>query len=78
MGYLSGFWLGKTLGIDEVAVLPECRRKGIGWALLRTSLREARNAVLSVAESNAPARALYHSCGFTQSARRLVYELPHG
>ena len=78
VGYLSGFWLGKTLGIDEVAVLPECRRKGIGWALLRTSLREARNAVLSVAESNAPARALYHSCGFTQSARRLVYELPHG
>jgi len=78
VGYLSGIWLGKTLGIDEIAVLPECRRKGIGWALLRTSLRGARNAVLSVAESNAPARALYHSCGFTQSARRLVYELPHG
>lgn len=78
VGYLSGVWLGKTLGIDEVAVLPECRRKGIGWALLRTSLRDASNAVLSVSESNNAALALYRSCGFIQSARRLVYELPRG
>ena len=78
VGYLSGIWLGKTLGIDEIAVLPESRRKGIGWALLRTSVRDATNAVLSVMDTNRAALALYRSFGFTQSARRLVYELPHG
>jgi ribosomal protein S18 acetylase RimI-like enzyme len=78
VGYLSGIWLGKTLGIDEIAVLPECRRKGIGWALLRTSVRDATSAVLSVMDTNRAALALYRSFGFTQSARRLVYELPHG
>jgi ribosomal protein S18 acetylase RimI-like enzyme len=78
VGYLSGIWMGKTLGIDEIAVLPESRRKGIGWALLRTAVRDATNAVLSVVDTNRAALALYRSFGFAQSSRRLVYELPHG
>lgn len=77
-GYLSGVWLGNSLAIEEVAVLPDRRREGIGRALLTAALRDAARAVLSVGESNGAARALYRSFGFTQSVRRLVYELPHG
>ena len=78
MGYLSAVWLGRTLGIEEVAVLPEFRRTGIGRALVAAGLSGAAHAVLSVAESNRAARALYRSLGFTVSARRLVHELRHG
>ncbi|HWE26306.1 MAG TPA: GNAT family N-acetyltransferase [Myxococcales bacterium] len=78
VGYLSGTRQARTLVIDEVAVLPDRRRRGIGRALLRTALREAGSAVLSVGESNGGARALYGSLGFTPSSRRLVYELHHG
>lgn len=78
VAYLSALRLGPTLGIEEIAVLPEFRRMGIGRALLANALQGAGHAVLSVAESNRPARALYGSLGFTVSARRLVYELRNG
>jgi len=78
VGYLSAAWLGKTLGIEEVAVLPELRRRGIGRALVATALPGAAHAVLSVAESNRAARALYASLGFSVSGRRLVHELRRG
>jgi len=75
IGYLSALRLGRTLGIEEVAVLPEFRRKGIARALLAHALAEAEGAVLSVSDSNAPGRALYRALGFRQTARRLVFEL---
>src|SRR5207245_11701399 len=75
IGYLSALRLGRTLGIEEVAVLPEFRRKGIGRALLAHALAEAEGAVLSVSDSNLPGRALYRALGFRQTARRLVFEL---
>lgn len=80
VGYLSGVFLGRTLGIEEVAVLPEVRRAGIGRALVSAALaREApKAAILSVSEANRPARALYRSLGFTQTARKLVLELAGG
>jgi len=78
VGYLSGVWLGRTLGIEEVAVVPAHRRSGIGRALVMAALQEAAHAVLSVAESNRAARALYRGVGFAQAARRLVYELRCG
>ena len=78
VGYLSAVWLGKTLGIEEVAVLPELRRMGIGRALVATALPGAAHAVLSVAESNRAARELYRSLGFSLSGRRLVHELRRG
>lgn len=74
MGYLSGVQLGRTLGIEEVAVLPEFRRMGIGRALVVHALRNEQGAVLSVSEANQPARALYQSLGFVQAARRIVLE----
>ncbi len=76
IGYLSAVRLGRTLGIEEVAVLPEFRRMGVGRALVAAALnRDAAGAVLSVSEDNKPARALYRSLGFAQSARRIVMEL---
>ena len=74
MAYLAGVRLGRTLGIEEVAVLPEFRRMGIGRALVANAIGKEQGAVLSVAESNAAARALYRSLGFTATARRIVYE----
>ena len=42
------------------------------------ALAKEQGAVLSVSEANQPARALYRSLGFTQTARRIVLELRHG
>ncbi len=74
MGYLSAVQLGRTLGIEEVAVLPRFRRMGVGRSLLAHALGTQQAAVLSVGESNVPARALYRSAGFRQTARRLLME----
>jgi ribosomal protein S18 acetylase RimI-like enzyme len=74
VAYLSGVQLGRTLGIEEVAVLPDFRRMGIGRALVVHALRNEQGAVLSVSEANKPARALYRSLGFAQTARRIVLE----
>jgi ribosomal-protein-alanine N-acetyltransferase len=74
MGYLSAVQLGPTLGIEEVAVLPRFRRMGVGRSLLAHALGTQHAAVLSVGESNVPARTLYRSAGFRQTARRLLME----
>lgn len=74
LGYLSAVQLGRTLGIEEVAVLPEFRRRGIARALLWGALAKTTAAVLTVAEENRPARALYRSFGFRQASRRLLFE----
>ncbi len=77
-GYLSAVRLGRAIGIEEVAVLAELRRKGIGRALLTRAISGAEGALLSVAESNTAARAFYRSLAFRQVARRLVMERrPH-
>jgi len=79
VGYLSGLWLGKTLAIEEVAVLPDYRRAGVGRALVQFALqRGARSALLSVSEENRAARAMYRSLGFTQTARRLIWTMNGG
>ena len=78
LGYLAGVQLGRTLGLEEVAVLPAFRRMGIGRALIVHALRNEQGAVLSVSEANQPARALYQSLGFVQTARRIVLELRPG
>jgi ribosomal protein S18 acetylase RimI-like enzyme len=74
MAYFSGVQLGRTLGIEEIAVLPEFRRMGVGRALLAKALAGQQAAVLSVGETNRPARALYKAFGFTLAARRLIFE----
>ncbi len=65
----------------NIAVLPKWQRHGLGRMLLQRVLGEAREAglqqcVLEVRESNAAARALYGSAGFTVSGRRKDYYPP--
>jgi len=72
-----------SLAADEwtvmhVAVVPECRRKGVGHALLGTALAEAAaqgatHAVLEVRRSNRAAQALYRRFGFAQVGVRKGY-----
>lgn len=71
--------------VDDVAELqrigtrPDHRRAGHARRMLAAALQHARRAgaeriLLEVRESNAPARSLYHSTGFTEiSSRRRYY-----
>jgi ribosomal protein S18 acetylase RimI-like enzyme len=74
LGYLSAVQLGRALGIEEVGIPPEFRRMGIARALLGTALATETAAVLTVAEENRAARALYRSFGFRETSRRIVFE----
>lgn len=49
--------------VNALAVLPEHRRKGIGWMLLQTI---TDRAALIVGDSNTPARTLYERLGFVE------------
>jgi ribosomal-protein-alanine N-acetyltransferase len=82
MGFCS-FWLVlDELHINNLAVLPECRRQGAASALLERVLQEgqrlgARRATLEVRRSNDPARQLYERFGFsTAGVRRGYYTNP--
>ena len=77
-----GFALARDLGgegeILSLGVLPDCRRRGIGWALLRAVIdeaarRELPSIVLEVADDNAAARGLYARAGFVAVGRRPRY-----
>lgn len=80
-------WAALQLVLDEASLLtiassPDCRRCGVGEALLREamSLARARGAAfltLEVRESNVPARALYEKLGFQcVGERKNYYEKP--
>lgn len=68
--------------ISNVAVLPAFRRQGTARALIGDMVGRAEALGLSfltleVRESNAPARALYAGCGFSDvGLRRGYYENP--
>ena len=68
--------------INELAVLPECRRMGIGRAMMEDIVRECaargcESVSLEVRQSNLPARALYGAFGFRQEGiRRNFYREP--
>jgi ribosomal protein S18 acetylase RimI-like enzyme len=72
--------------LEELYVVPEQRRQGMGRALLEASIEAARAAganhfELTTGESDTEARALYESRGFTNhegapdGPRMLYYEL---
>ena len=76
-------YVGSQTVLDEsdmlnLAVLPECRRGGVGRALV-TALcaalqsRGSRCLTLEVRDSNAAARALYDALGFQEIGRRPRY-----
>ncbi len=81
-GRVAGFciyWVVfDEIHINNLAIRPECRRAGLGAALLRPSLGEAarcggRRATLEVRRSNASAIRLYERFGFRPAGIRHAY-----
>jgi ribosomal-protein-alanine N-acetyltransferase len=78
VGFCSFWRVLDELHINNLAVVPECRRQGIASALLRRVLNEAarfgiRRTMLEVRQSNAPARQLYETFGFVVAGTRSKY-----
>ena len=62
--------------IVEVAVHPDCRRRGIARSLITSAINSAdglHSVFLEVRESNTPAIKLYESLGFERIAVRKGY-----
>lgn len=77
-GYIVARETAGELHINNFAVRPKYRRRGIGAALLGRVLQEARRrkvkaAFLEVRSTNRAAQALYEKCGFKAIARRTDY-----
>jgi ribosomal-protein-alanine N-acetyltransferase len=78
VGFCSFWRVLDELHINNLAVLPELRRKGIGSILLGFVLEKgvelgARRATLEVRRSNQAARMLYERFGFSVSGVRPNY-----
>ena len=80
---ICGFVIVRTVAQEEheilnLAVAPECRRRGIASVLVKTILARHLGAVfLEVRESNRDAQRFYNSIGFQELARRdQYYECP--
>ena len=73
------FWLiADEIHINNLAIHPGFRKRGLGTALVRTVLSEAgtlgaRRATLEVRASNVSARQLYERHGFRLTATRRGY-----
>ena len=78
VAYCSAAVLPGELHIQNVAVLPEFRRRGLARRLLEAVLDRAAGegaveATLEVRRSNQPALALYEGLGFRTAAVRVDY-----
>ena len=75
----AGIWVIPPEGyITNVAVLPECRRRGVASQVLQTMIDEClaegvTDITLEVRVSNDPAIALYKSFGFEEAGVRRRY-----
>lgn len=82
LGFCSFWRVLDELHINNLAVLPPSRRRGIATTLMRYVLDEgarrgARRATLEVRRSNDAARQLYERLGFaTAGVRRAYYTNP--
>lgn len=80
VGY-GGFWhIVDEAHITNIAVSPDCRRKGYGESILKAMLECAkglsiRAATLEVRSSNVAAQALYEKEGFYWAGIRRQYYL---
>lgn len=75
IGYIGAHFACGEFYLDNIAVHPAHRRQGAARALLEALIGFAREnggvfLTLEVRPSNAPARALYGSLGFTEAGRR--------
>ena len=78
VGYLCLWEVADEVHITNIAVRPECRRRGLARGLLGGILDDARQrgiklVVLEVRPSNTEARTLYESFGFRVVGRRRGY-----
>lgn len=78
LGFIAARSTLDEVHINNVAVLPSFRRRGIGLALLERVLMDgarmgARKAILEVRAGNAAAQALYGRQGFEVVGRRRDY-----
>ena len=78
VGFIVARHVADEIHINNVAVKPEFRGRGIGSRLMKTALawgREmhARQAVLEVRAGNGRAHQLYRGCGFEVIGRRPRY-----
>ena len=69
VGFCSYWLVVDELHLNNLAVLPEWRGRGFGWALLSAALDDARahgavRALLEVRRSNVVAQRLYTRAGF--------------
>lgn len=83
LAYASAYLVASELQINDVAVLPEARRRGLARKLLADLLELARArgatlATLEVRPSNGAARALYAGLGFVEVGRRAGYYAESG
>ena len=77
-GFIVSRLVAGELHINNVAVRPEVRRRGIAAGLLAAVLEEGRHnaarlAFLEVRAGNAAAQGLYRRCGFQVTGRRKRY-----
>lgn len=78
VGYCAGWLIFDELHINNLAVTPEWRRRGLGAFLVRTVLglaagEGAARATLEVRASNLSARRLYEALGFVEAGVRRGY-----
>ena len=81
-GAIQGFLIARSIGheceLENIVVAEGSQRHGVGSALMGALIngvrdRKAKSIFLEVRESNAAARALYETCGFSISGRRQLY-----
>lgn len=75
-GYVGLKHTADELHVMNIAIRPERRRRGLARRLLTSAISEhpeARTVYLEVRPSNASARALYESLGFSTVGRRPRY-----
>jgi ribosomal-protein-alanine N-acetyltransferase len=77
-GFIVARLIADELHVNNVAVRPEFRGRGLGSMLLQTTLdqgrlRHAKIAQLEVRAKNTAAQSLYQRCGFEVVGRRKNY-----
>ena len=77
-GFIVARLIADELHVNNVAVRPEFRGRGLGSMLLQTTLqqgrlRNAKIAQLEVRANNTAAQSLYQRCGFEVVGRRKNY-----